>query len=427
MLPTAITVENLGKRYRIGSAAQRNDSLREVLVDAARAPFRNLARLRGLSTFREGEADDIFWALRDISFSVQPGESLGIIGRNGAGKSTLLKILSRIVRPTEGRATVAGRLGSLLEVGTGFPPELTGRDNIYLNGSILGMDRAYIDRQFDAIVEFSGVERFLDTPVKRYSSGMYTRLAFSVAAHLEPDILIVDEVLAVGDAAFQKKCLSKMDDVAASGRTVLFVSHNLTALQALCRRSILIDKGRLVLDGSTEDVVGHYLDRKNGIYSAVNWISFTSTDEIQVLGVRVLQNGREAGTVHCRAPFTIELRYELVKPVPHARVFLVLRNEQGEIILSTSDYDSPTDLVLNRTSGRYVTRISFPANLLRTGTIFGTVGADIKNERVVFANEDAIELEVVDGGLDLLLSERHARPGVVAPLLEWETSEDPQS
>lgn len=259
MSNVAIRVEGLGKRYRIGSAAERHDSLREAIVHAARAPLRNLQRLRRLSTFREREAEDVVWALKDIDFQVGYGEVLGIIGRNGAGKSTLLKVLSRITEPTTGRVEVNGRVGSLLEVGTGFHPELTGRENVYLNGSILGMDRAYIDRKFDEIVEFSGVERFIDTPVKRYSSGMYLRLAFAVAAHLEPEILVVDEVLAVGDAEFQKKCIGKMGEVARTGRTVLFVSHNMPAVLSLCHRSLVLSGGRIVADLPTERAVQKYL------------------------------------------------------------------------------------------------------------------------------------------------------------------------
>ena len=249
----AIQVEKLGKRYRIGGKQEAYRTLRESLVSAAQAPFRKLAG----NDRRNGRKE--FWALQDISFKVQTGEVLGIIGRNGAGKSTLLKILSRITYPSTGRAEISGRVGSLLEVGTGFHFELTGRENIYLNGAVLGMKKAEIQRKFDEIVEFAGIEAFLDTPVKRYSSGMFMRLAFSVAAHLEQEILIVDEVLAVGDAAFQKKCLSKMENVASQGRTVLFVSHSMPAILSLCGRVLLLDEGKLVLQGEPSYVVQHYL------------------------------------------------------------------------------------------------------------------------------------------------------------------------
>ena len=242
----AISVENLGKRYRIGRSPASNG--RKPIFQKLASPFSYLA-----STLREPAPDETFWALRDVSFQVEPGEVIGIIGRNGAGKSTLLKILSRITEPTRGRAVIDGRVGSLLEVGTGFHPELTGRENIFLSGTILGMKKAEINRKFDEIVTFAGIEKFLDTQVKRYSSGMYVRLAFAVAAHLEPEVLLVDEVLAVGDAAFQKKCLGKMGDVASEGRTVLFVSHNMIAVQNLCKRVIWLDDGQKMGEGPTSE------------------------------------------------------------------------------------------------------------------------------------------------------------------------------
>jgi lipopolysaccharide transport system ATP-binding protein len=247
----AIRTEQLGKRYRLGSPHQPSTTLREALLDMAHAPLRLGERGRPAHTE--------FWALRDISLQVPRGEVLGIVGRNGAGKSTLLKLLSRVSRPTVGRAVVHGRVGSLLEVGTGFHPELSGRENIYLNGAILGMSRAEIQRRFDQIVEFAEIERFIDTPVKRYSSGMYMRLAFSIAAHVEPEILLVDEVLSVGDAAFQKRCLGKMDTAARDGRTVVFVSHNMPTVLTLCERAILLEAGRLVDDGTPAAIVTRYL------------------------------------------------------------------------------------------------------------------------------------------------------------------------
>jgi lipopolysaccharide transport system ATP-binding protein len=259
MTDIAIRAERLGKRYRIGAREQYR-SLRDVLVEAAVAPARRVRSL--LSDGRNGaDRQDIIWSLRDVSFEVQRGEVLGIVGRNGAGKSTLLKILSRITEPTEGRAMIAGRLGSLLEVGAGFHPELTGRDNIFLNGSILGMRKAEIEHAFDAIVAFAEVDKFIDTPVKRYSSGMFVRLAFAVAAHLDAEILLVDEVLAVGDAAFQRKCLGKIGDVAKAGRTVLFVSHNMAAVQALCDQALLLEGGRIAVRGPAVEVVEDYLRR----------------------------------------------------------------------------------------------------------------------------------------------------------------------
>ncbi len=254
MSNVAIQVENLGKQYRIGGQQARYKRFTETLMDTLTAPVQRLRRLG-----RPAPPEEMIWALKDISFEVRQGEVVGIIGRNGAGKSTLLKVLSRITEPTEGEARVYGRVGSLLEVGTGFHPELTGRENIYLNGTILGMKRAEIERKFDEIVAFAEIEKFLDTPVKRYSSGMYVRLAFAVAAHLEPEVLVVDEVLAVGDVQFQKKCMGKMGEVAKGGRTVLFVSHNMTAVQGLCQRAILLNQGNVLLDGESKPVIDRYL------------------------------------------------------------------------------------------------------------------------------------------------------------------------
>lgn len=288
MSDIAIKVENLSKRYRIGLEEELPDTLVGALTQAVKRPLRNWRRLRKLTHFdderpmtndhptpsdsesssfvlrrssgSEASPSDTLWALRDVSFEVQRGEVVGIIGRNGAGKSTLLKILARITHPTSGRAVINGRVGSLLEVGTGFHPELTGRENIYMNGTLLGMTKAEVERKFDEIVDFSGVEKFIDTPVKRYSSGMRVRLAFSVAAHLDPEILLIDEVLAVGDAGFQKKCLGKMEDVTGEGRTVLFVSHNMGSILELCDRAIFLDKGRLILQGNVDHVVTKYRD-----------------------------------------------------------------------------------------------------------------------------------------------------------------------
>ncbi|NLF14863.1 MAG: ATP-binding cassette domain-containing protein [Anaerolineaceae bacterium] len=271
MSVTAISIEDVSKLYHIGSLQHQHNTMRDALVDGVQSLLQRLRRNGALSS-----SEDTIWALKDVSFEVGCGEVVGIIGRNGAGKSTLLKILSRVTEPTEGRAVIHGRVGSLLEVGTGFHPELSGRENIYLNGAILGMKRAEIVRKFDEIVAFAEIDKFIDTPVKRYSSGMYVRLAFAVAAHLEPEILLVDEVLAVGDATFQKKCLGKMDDVATAGRTVLFVSHNMSAVQRLCARSVMLDGGRVVAEGPTPDVVAEYLAVSTYTASPEGWVDLSS-------------------------------------------------------------------------------------------------------------------------------------------------------
>lgn len=281
MSDVAIKVENLSKRYRIGLEEEVHDTLAGQLTSYLKSPMRNLRRLRRLTRFGENgqglaqDPDDVIWALKDVSFEVERGEILGIIGRNGAGKSTLLKILSRITHPTSGKVALRGRVSSLLEVGTGFHPELTGRENVYLNGTVLGMTKAEIDRKFDEIVAFSGVEKFIDTPVKRYSSGMRVRLAFSVAAHLEPEILLVDEVLAVGDVMFQKKCLGKMRDVAQGGRTVLFVSHQMSSIQQLCKSAMLLEDGSIAYLGEVTKCIERYLqsgaERTDSILSHVEY------------------------------------------------------------------------------------------------------------------------------------------------------------
>jgi len=260
----AIKVENVSKRYRIGSKEEIKENFASAIFEFIKSPLKNYRKYRSLYKFDDinpesnSNSSDIIWALRDVSFEVTKGEVLGIIGRNGAGKSTLLKILARITDPTNGRAEIIGRISSLLEVGTGFHPELTGRENVYLNGIVLGMTKAEVHKKFDEIVEFSGVKKFIDTPVKRYSSGMKLRLAFSVAAHLDPEILIIDEVLAVGDIAFQKKCISKMEDVSHKGRTILFVSHNLPAVRSLCSRAIFLENGKVAYSGPTEEAINYY-------------------------------------------------------------------------------------------------------------------------------------------------------------------------
>ena len=289
------------------------------ILDLARRPMTNL-RLRNLTTFSETETeDDTIWALRDVSFEIKSGETVGIIGSNGAGKSTLLKILSRITQPSRGTAVVNGRVSSLLEVGTGFHPDLTGRENVYLNGAILGMTRNEIDRKFDDIVDFSDVSKFIDTPVKRYSSGMTLRLAFSVAAHLEPEILMVDEVLAVGDIRFQKKCLGKMGEVASEGRTVLYVAHNMPAISRLCQRAILMGNGQVVQDGPVHEVISTYLNSGLGTSAVREWPDLARApggDIVRLCAVRVTdETGEIAESVDIRRPCRIEMEYEVVQSV----------------------------------------------------------------------------------------------------------------
>lgn len=290
----AISCEGLSKRYRVGSSTERYQTLRDAITGAAAVPFR---RLRSGShngsqrTFQTTFANGYIWALDDVSFEIKPGAVVGIVGRNGTGKSTLLKVLSRITKPTRGHGRVEGRVGSLLEVGTGFHPELTGRENIFLNGAILGMRKSEINRKFDAIVAFAEVEKFIDTPVKRYSSGMYVRLAFGVAAHMETEVLLVDEVLAVGDARFQRKCFDKMSEIGTQGRTILFVSHNMSAIRSICKEALVLDKGRLVAQGEINETVDRYLSQLNSSQTAVEVV------ETNTFSVTLVQVGSEAGPV----------------------------------------------------------------------------------------------------------------------------------
>ncbi|MCK5713893.1 MAG: ABC transporter ATP-binding protein, partial [Hyphomicrobiaceae bacterium] len=300
MRDLAIQVEGLSKKYRVGTLDPRPETIAEAAMSWLRYPVTNITKLRRLSVFSDDDDEtDVVWALRDVSFEVSEGEVLGVIGKNGAGKSTLLKILSRITLPTDGRVRFRGRVASLLEVGTGFHPELTGRENMYLNGTILGMKKTEIDRKFDDIVAFSEIERFIDTPVKRYSSGMRVRLAFAVAAHLEPEILLVDEVLAVGDAAFQRKCLGKMDEVSRMGRTVLFVSHNMPALMRLCPRALVLDQGKLAMDGPSPDAVTFYLKSVTSGGRSRYWSPETAPgdDRVVMKSVRVLVKGEVGESV----------------------------------------------------------------------------------------------------------------------------------
>jgi lipopolysaccharide transport system ATP-binding protein len=365
------------------------------------------------------------WALRDVSFAVAHGEVLGIIGRNGAGKSTLLKVLARITEPTAGRAEVYGRVGALLEVGTGFHPELTGRDNVFLNGSILGMDRAYIARRFDEIVAFAGVERFIDTPVKRYSSGMYLRLAFAVAAHLEPEILIVDEVLAVGDASFQKKCLGKMEDVAHEGRTVLFVSHDMGAVTRLCGRTLLLDEGRVLAHGPTAEVVQRYLHSGLGTTAERVWPDPERApgDRVaRLVAVRVCdERGRPSESVDIRRPVALQVSFDVLEGghvlVPNLHV----HDDRGTMVFVAVDAD-PAWRRRPRPAGRYVSTARVPGNFLAEGTLVVDAALSTLDPVVVHAHErDAVAFQVVDGleGDSARGDYAGPMPGLVRPLLEW--------
>jgi len=363
---TAIKVENMGKRYRLGQQVGYK-TLREGLTNAFSAPFRRLHSSRLPSAM--SHEPSCIWALKDVSFEVKQGEAVGIIGRNGSGKSTLLKILSRITAPTEGYAEIHGRVGSLLEVGTGFHPELTGRENIHLNGAILGMKRVDVDRKFDEIVAFAEIEKFLDTPVKRYSSGMYVRLAFAVAAHLEPEVLIVDEVLAVGDAAFQKKCLGKMGAQAKQGHTVLFVSHNMSAIRQLCPRSLWIDNGKIVLAGPSLEVIDSYLQSTRG-RAEVTECTFADDPEkdFQLLSARLLnKEGSVTQSFECDRPVIIDLVCKVRRPVPGLYGYLSIQRRDGTQVMEFDSYDAGPNPLEDLPVGTYSARVTLPARTLAPG------------------------------------------------------------
>jgi lipopolysaccharide transport system ATP-binding protein len=346
----AIKAENLSKIYRIGIKQEMQESFAGSIFDFIKSPWKNYRKYRSLYKFDDikpgrenSNAADIIWALRDVSFKVKRGEVLGIIGRNGAGKSTLLKTLCKITDPTSGFAEIRGRVSSLLEVGTGFHPELTGRENIYLNGTILGMTKNEVDRKFDEIVDFSGVEKFVDTPVKRYSSGMQVRLAFSVAAYLEPEIMLIDEVLAVGDVEFQRKCLNKMQDVGQEGRTVLFVSHNMPAVTRLCSRTILLNHGIIIDDGPSAKVVKNYLTSNFGVPAAREWSNISTAPSgkftrILAIGVKT-ENGQYIDTIDIRRSFGIEMLWEVTETGHDLSAHFSFINESGDLVFVTIDLD----------------------------------------------------------------------------------------
>jgi lipopolysaccharide transport system ATP-binding protein len=432
MTQHTIKIQNLSKRYRIGLKEDKKDTFGATIAYTLMKPIRNFRRLRSLSKFSTEDNDaNIIWALKNISFNVPEGQILGIIGKNGAGKSTLLKILSRITEPTTGHIEINGRVSCLLEVGTGFHPELTGRENVYLNGTILGMSKKEIDRKFDEIVDFSGVEKFLDTPIKWYSSGMKVRLAFSVAAHLEPEILIIDEVLAVGDADFQRKCINKMEAVGHEGRTVLFVSHNMPAITRLCERVLLIEDGQIKEDGSATKVVSHYLSSDIGIKAEKIWgnpLEAPQNEIVRARAVRVISNsGMVTDAIDVRNPVEIELAWEVLKSGYQIQAEITVLNEEGLVIFTSVELD-PEWQKKERPVGRYKSTVTIPGNLLVEGMFilnacFFTqspylIHCDLK-QIVAFTIYDNVEGDSARGDYGATL------PGVIRPYLTWRTQFEP--
>jgi len=426
-MTTAISVKGLSKRYRIGAAQTkfRYGMLRDVFVDSLTAPIRFVKSLAGNSNNGSSTKNNNFiWALKDVSFDLEEGRVLGIVGRNGAGKSTLLKILSRVTEPTEGTVSVRGRVGSLLEVGTGFHPELTGRENIYMNGAILGMKRVEIDKKFDEMVEFSEVAQFIDTPVKRYSSGMYLRLAFAVAAHLEPEILVVDEVLAVGDAEFQRKCLGKMNDVAQQGRTVLFVSHNMSAILRLTQEAIVLKKGQLIKRAPTPEAVDYYLASGQAESGERIWdaedVPVTSAP-FRPIRLRLKdRTGKVVDTVRSTEPVTIEWEYQLDAPVTGLRVGMYLNTMRGEYVFTAFDTDDAKQYEQfgARQAGRYVSCCHIPADFFNEGRYSLGVNASSFGVRRYFMDENALSFNVdISGAPGTQWPE--VRQGPIRPRLDW--------
>lgn len=426
MSDIAVRVEHLSKQYRLGSMGASYRTLRDTLVDG----FSNTTQALRSLTNGGGQHPALksptnkFWALHDINFDVAKGQVIGIVGRNGAGKSTLLKILSRVTEPTEGTAEIRGRVGALLEVGTGFHPELTGRENIYLNGAILGMKREEIDRKFDEIVAFSEVEQFIDTPVKRYSSGMYLRLAFAVAAHLEPEILVVDEVLAVGDAEFQRKCLGKMSDVAQEGRTVLFVSHNMSAILRLTRETLVLDKGKLIMRAPTQEAVDFYLSSGFARQGERTW----DADEIPAdaapfrpIALRLRDKTEHiVDTIRSTEPAIIEVEYSLSQPVTGLRLGIYLTSTRGEFVFTTFDTDDDVqyEKYSSRPAGHYISRCTLPADLLNEGRLVLGINASSFRIKRYFQDEQALVFSVdATGAPGTHWPE--PRMGIIRPRLDW--------
>lgn len=426
MSDIAIRVENLSKRYRLGVKEEKQDTLVGSVLAMLKRPGQNLQRLRRLTRFSDNGADekDAMWALKDVSFEVKQGEVVGVIGRNGAGKSTLLKILSRITYPTAGRVELHGRVSSLLEVGTGFHPELTGRENIYLNGTILGMRKAEIDRKFDEIVDFSGIEKFIDTPVKRYSSGMGVRLAFSVAAHLEPEILLVDEVLAVGDAQFQKKCLGKMSNVVQQGRTILFVSHNMTAIESLCPNTLWLERGKIIEYDKTNSIISKYMEQFVQTNSDRLWTDMKhapGNERIRVRRavVRPIDTMSQA-PIDMLTSIVLEYDYWNLVAGTFLNVSLHVYNEMGVMAFNTTSIHETEWGSKPFEEGLYRSTVVIPGHLLNSGIYMVELLFVEDQSRILFRMDESVLFHVLDSAAT------HGAwlnkwPGVVHPSLTWET------
>lgn len=427
-MSVVIKVEQLSKRYVIRHQQKESyTALRDVMAEKTKKLFYSVSRLNNKKPSGVQKKEE-FWALKDVNFEVNRGDRIGIIGRNGAGKSTLLKILSRITEPTKGRISIKGRIASLLEVGTGFHPELTGRENIYLNGAILGMHRSEIKRKFDEIVDFSGVEKFLDTPVKRYSSGMYVRLAFAVAANLESEILIVDEVLAVGDSEFQKKCLGKMQDVSTSeGRTVLFVSHNMQAISTLCSRAILLNKGAVVQDDATNEVIKNYLMFETSKEGAVYWDKTTALgdSDIKLMALKILdENNNIRNHFFSKSKIRVEFELLINKMIDDLVIGFDITNEEGIVIFRTQHIDEDEQNWPYLKEGYNKIYCDIPAEIFNNGTYYISPMMTIHFKKWILNSNPLLffEVELNHGKSHFWnqTSKLRPRPGLLAPIFKWE-------
>jgi len=408
----------LGKQYEIGAILQRDTypTLRQTIARAM-----SWGPMGSLGVQRRNRPNETIWALRDVSFEISSGEAVGVIGGNGAGKSTLLKILSRITDPSEGYAEIHGRVGSLLEVGTGFHAELTGRENIYLNGAVLGMRRVEVERKFDEIVAFAELERFIDTSVKHYSSGMFMRLAFAVAAHLDTEVVLVDEVLAVGDAVFQKKCLGKMGDVAKKGRTVLFVSHSMGAIKKLCSRAMLFRNGNLVIDDDPGVAVERYLSAGVTDERTIVWDAPDAprTQEMILRAIRIVdKDGRVSSTLSTSEPIVVELEYDLLVPARGMRIHIKLLTHDGIDIFSSSDLLAWVDSD-SRPPGHYLSKCVIPGHLLNIGTYILSVGADIPRYKELLEEREYLRFVISELRDNPMGFASPGPKGIVNPMLDW--------
>jgi lipopolysaccharide transport system ATP-binding protein len=422
MSDTVIKVENLSKRYILGHQKQENyTTLRDTIGNSAKSL---LKPFQGSKPKVVDSSAEEFWALKDISFDIKQGDRVGIIGRNGAGKSTLLKILSRITEPTTGTIRIKGRVASLLEVGTGFHPELTGRENISLNGAILGMSKSDIDRKFDEIVAFAEVEKFLDTPVKRYSSGMYVRLAFAVAAHLEPEILIVDEVLAVGDAQFQKKCLGKMNDVGKEGRTVIFVSHNMGAITQLCNQGIYLKQGSIIKYGDLNETIMEYVTSGSNDHGIVTFRPNANNKPVACRQISILSGaGMEPSSdVDIRHPFYVNLDYEVTKPISNIEISVRISTADGSAVLTTNQSDCSPDVVRHRSVGNYSASIEIPGMFLMPGAYTLSVGVHEPMVQMLESHENVISVNVLETGTKFAKYSQYQAIGIIIKDLSWNES-----